>query len=93
MIPFKGKLYSGNHELLVSKELFDKVQDILTGKAKTKGKKIKRFTFMDIMVCSSCGCSITAEIHKGRYIYYHCTNGKGNCLREYVRENMSERRF
>lgn len=31
------------------------------------------------ITCQKCGCAITAEIKKQKYIYYHCTNGRGNC--------------
>ena len=43
--------------------------------------------------CGECGCSITAEIKKGRYIYYHCTFDKGKCGGSYVREEELERQF
>lgn len=39
-----------------------------------------------LITCTTCGCVVTPEIHKGRYIYYSCTNGKGVCKRTYVRE-------
>jgi len=29
---------------------------------------------------------MTAEIKKGRYVYYHCTRGRGVCGDTYVRE-------
>jgi hypothetical protein len=29
---------------------------------------------------------MTAEIQKGRYIYYHCTGHRGRCGNTYVRE-------
>jgi hypothetical protein len=43
--------------------------------------------------CAQCGCAITAEIKKDRYIYYHCTFDKGNCGGLYVREEELERQF
>ena len=36
--------------------------------------------------CAHCGCTVTPEIHKKRYIYYSCTNAKGICKKVYVRE-------
>ena len=29
-----------------------------------------------------------AQIKKGKYVYYHCTNGKGSCSKNYVREEV-----
>lgn len=39
------------------------------------------------MKCANCGCYVTAEIKKGRYIYYHCTNGRGNCDQKSLNTN------
>ena len=88
MIPFRGKLYKGKHEPIISKDLFNIVQDLLDGKGKSKGKSRRRFNYSGLMVCSNCGCSITAEIKKGKYVYYHCTNFKGNCSRQSIREEV-----
>ena len=95
MVLFKGKLYQGNHEPLVSKELFDTVGEILTGKGLRRGKSKSQFLFSSLLVCGnpSCGCSITAEIKKGKYIYYHCTNYRGNCSKKSVREENLEEKF
>ena len=38
------------------------------------------------MSCGRCGCAITAEIKKGRYIYYRCTGCKGKCGEATLRE-------
>ena len=44
--------------------------------------------------CAACGCAITTEIKKNRYIYYyHYTFDKGSCEGLYVREEELERRF
>jgi site-specific DNA recombinase len=39
-----------------------------------------------LITCTHCGCIVTPEIKKKRYIYYSCTNAKGTCKRVYVRE-------
>lgn len=38
------------------------------------------------MTCNCCGCQITGDIKKSKYVYYSCTNGKGTCKKEWVRE-------
>lgn len=93
MVPYKDKLYPGNHEPLISKELFNTVQDILTGKGLRKGKSREPFLFSGQMDCNICGCAITAEIKKGKYIYYHCTNYKGICSKKGIREEKLEEMF
>ena len=77
-IRWNGKIYVENvqHEALVGKQLFDRVQQLL----RRRGGGMKRhfFPFTGIFQCGECGCAITAEIQKG-HIYYHCTYRKGCC--------------
>ncbi len=73
-----GKDYQGNHEPLVSTELFAKCQDVLSGKARSR-RQTRDFTLSGFITCAKCGCAITAELKKEKYAYYHCTNGKGVC--------------
>lgn len=73
-----GEYYSGNHEPLISKQLFDRCQEVSENKSRPRAKT-KGFTLSGFMKCEKCNCAITAEIKKGKYIYYHCTNGKGIC--------------
>jgi site-specific DNA recombinase len=51
------------------------------------------FAFAGLLYCGHCGCSLTAEIKKGRYIYYRCTGYRGKCGEPYVREEVLEERF
>lgn len=73
-----GVYYQGNHEPLISKDLFDRVNYILDGKNKTK-RKTHQFPLRGFMNCEVCGCLLTATLQKGKYVYYYCTNGKGIC--------------
>ncbi|MBI3046423.1 MAG: recombinase family protein [Candidatus Harrisonbacteria bacterium] len=74
----QGIYYRGNHEPLISKDLFDKANEILGGNNKSKKKK-NCFPLRGFMNCDVCGCLLTATLQKGKYIYYYCTNGKGIC--------------
>ncbi|MCX6827699.1 MAG: recombinase zinc beta ribbon domain-containing protein [candidate division Zixibacteria bacterium] len=80
-----GRLQKGNHEPLISKELFDQVQGQLKRFNKSK-EKTHTFAFRGLLTCGYCGCSMTAEIHKGKYIYYRCTGGRGKCRQPFIRE-------
>lgn len=81
------KLYSGDHEPLITKDLFDRVQ--MAFKRFNKPKMTKRnFAFNGILTCHACGCAITAELKKKKYIYYRCTDSKAICTNvKYVRED------
>ncbi len=80
-----GKYYQGNHEPIISKQIFDNAQNMLFGKTHSKKQK-HFFPFRGFLRCKSCGCALTATIKKGHQ-YYYCTNGKGNCEehRKYMR--------
>ena len=87
---WKGKKYeNASHEALVSNELFRKVQSHLINPNKYKSRK-GLFIYTNIISCGICGCSITAQIQKGRYIYYHCSGYKGNCRQPYIRQEVIE---
>ncbi|MGI6378940.1 MAG: recombinase family protein [Patescibacteria group bacterium] len=82
-----GQLYKGSHEPLISKKLFDEVQEMLNKKAHIK-RRVIPFAFRGILKCANCGCQLTATKKKGRLTYYYCTNGKGVCNehKAYLRE-------
>ncbi|HNX11228.1 MAG TPA: recombinase family protein, partial [bacterium] len=73
-----GEKYLGKYEPIISKELFDNVQEVINKKAHVKHQVIP-FAFRGILKCAKCGCQLTASKKKGRLTYYYCTNGKGNC--------------
>jgi len=88
-----GEWYTGKHVPIISKELFDIVQE----KIKTDRKKMygREFMFTRMLTCASCGSGITAEekikeLKSGEtrgYVYYKCTGAKDqNCQNEPVSE-------
>ncbi len=82
---WKGKRYRGNHEPIISKELFDRVQEEFERANHPKESK-RSLALAGLIKCEKCGCSMTPEIKKGKYIYYHCTQYKGACDNVWVRE-------
>ena len=92
-VKFKGEIFDGSHFPLITESTFKKVQYILTSHAQTQAKTKRQFTYMGLLHCADCGCAITAEIKKGKYIYYHCTNGKGSCSKNYVREEVIDQQI
>jgi site-specific DNA recombinase len=89
-----GKTYDGNHEPIVSRALWEKVQSVLNGRYTNRNRKTKHdFAFTGLIRCGHCGCSMVAEIKKSRYVYYHCSRAKGKCPEPYTREEVLEERF
>jgi len=85
-IRYTGELFEGKHEPLISKELFNRVQEVMRGKLRPKKMKHK-FIFRGLINCSICGGTITAETQKG-FHYYRCTKKIKNkpCNLKYLRE-------
>ncbi len=87
-IPYKGDVFPGAHEPLVSPELFGRVQDMLSANRNGTKRRKAEYALRGVMRCGECGCLITAGTHKG-HVYYRCTHGKGkgSCSqRSYIRE-------
>jgi len=85
MMVYKGEAYQGSHLPLVSKKLFDRVQEVLEQKAKPMKKGEIKFSFTGLIKCGECGASITAERQKG-HTYYRCTKKIIKCSQKFLRE-------
>ncbi len=91
---WNGVTYKGKHEPIVSRLLWQKVQNVLASRNRRKTRRVKHdFAFSRLLTCGHCGCTMTAERKKGRYTYYHCTGAKGKCGEPYVREEVLDSRF
>ena len=91
---WNGKRYTGRHEAIVSRELWEQVQDVLDGRHARKTRRSKHdFAFSGLITCGHCGCALVGEIKKQRYVYYHCTGFKGKCPEPYVREEVIAAQF
>ena len=86
--------YKGQHTPLISKELFDQVQEKITQGQKLKSNN-KEFIFVKLITCGHCGSGLTADekfkkLKDGtvsRYVYYGCTRSKDiNCKAGYIKE-------
>ncbi len=73
------ELVEGQHEALISEDVFYKVQDVLDGKKKSKPKLEKAINpdlfLRRFIVCPKCGHAFTGSRSKGNggyYTYYNC---------------------
>ncbi len=86
LMKWKGEIFEGEHEPLISKKLFDKCQEVMSKRGKVQESHKNNFAFLGLLKCASCGCSITGERQKG-HNYYRCTKKKGLCQeKHYLRE-------
>jgi len=84
-----NETYKGVHEPIVPKSLFDRVQDILSGRLNSRVIK-HDFLFRRRLACRLCGNSMIGETHKG-YIYYRCQTA--GCPTTSIREDYAESVF
>lgn len=93
-----AELFAGSHEPIVSRELFERVGAMLSGKS---GGKVQKhdFLFRRMLHCAACGCTITGERQKGR-VYYRCpkqacrgTSAREDVIDEVARHKLDELRL
>jgi DNA invertase Pin-like site-specific DNA recombinase len=95
-----GNWYTGKHEPIITKELFDLVQSQV--KSNVLRIENKEFAFTKMMFCGLCGSGISADekfkkLKNGgvaRYVYYGCTKARGvDCKCGYTEEKEVIKQF
>ncbi len=90
-----GNWYTGKHSPLITRDLFQAVQEKLAEESRPK-KKSQDFTFTKLMICGICGSGITAQEKQKSlvdgsinfYVYYSCCKSKNReCKNPYIRED------
>lgn len=79
-----GETYLGVHDALISRDLFDRVQRILTGRY-SSGTHRHQFLFRRFITCRLCGHSLIPESQKG-HVYYRCQSR--HCPTKTIREEI-----
>jgi site-specific DNA recombinase len=89
-----GATYAGTHEPLVTRECWERVQDLLNARATNKVRKVKHdFAYTGLVHCGHCNCLFVGELKKRKYVYYHCTGNRGKCAEPYTRQEILTREF
>jgi len=77
---YRDKIYPHRYKPLISRELFNKVQEVKQNwHKKPFAYAGKLFVYRGLLTCAHCGLRITFETAKGKYVYGHCTNFYKNC--------------
>jgi len=94
---YDGTTYRHTYEPILSRELFDKVQNVKRGFHKQPHKYGGLpFIYRGVLRCGICGCSITPERKRKKtatYTYYHCTGFKGKHEVPWLREEEITSQF
>ena len=93
---YGGVVYEGKHTPIIDKQLFDKVQGVLSGRGRVQKQATASQPFNLLIRCGNCDCFVTGahkikrqkngNIHE--YTYYRCTHKKKAvvCREKEVRE-------
>jgi len=65
LMRYNGEIFEGKHEPIISKKLFDSVQEVMSRKSKPHSKGLKPYIYRGFFRCGECGCFITTETQKG----------------------------
>ena len=85
---YKGEIHEGVHDPIVSKQVFDRVQEVIRERKRGKYMKEAGRPFRGLLTCAECGAAITSEKQKGHH-YYRCTGKMGPCSQKrYLREEL-----
>lgn len=87
LIRWNGEDHQGVHEPLITRDLFNRAQKILSQRNchHRNDQPLKDFVFRGMFRCGECNSMITAETHKG-HTYYRCGRKQGLCFQPYLRE-------
>src|SRR3989344_2345602 len=87
LMRYNGEIFEGKDEPIITKRLFDSVQEVMSRKSKPHSKGLKPYIYRGFFRCGECGCFITTETQKG-HNYLRCTKRKNPCDQKYVREEI-----
>ncbi len=86
LFKFGGETHEGAHPPIVSKALFDEVQNVMARRGHPHKPRREPLPYLGFIHCGECGAAITGERQKGHH-YYRCTRKCGPCSQKrFIRE-------
>jgi len=82
---WKGKITPGEHEPIIAKELFMRVQEIMRHNTAPKYSRHNSL-FKGVFDCEECGGKITWELQKGKW-YGHCNHYRNCTQKVWIKQN------
>lgn len=98
---FKGQLYQGNHEPIVSKERYKRLQEELKKRQYLNAQRLNARPFQSkymasgLVFCDYCGGRLVTKVDKERAdgtknVRYECINRRKNCQSGYYKKEWIE---
>lgn len=86
---YKGQDYKHIYPHIIDKDLFDKCDDVRNGRHRNRSNTTKTdFIFKGMIKCKNCGCTVTPELKKGKYVYLR-PNSKLGCTCKQINETVA----
>ena len=83
----KGQRHPHKYPPLISEWTFNKVQAVIANHHKTPVQYAgKPILLRGLISCANCGCTVSGDIKKQKYVYYSCGNSRRMCTKKWVRE-------
>lgn len=95
-----GVLRKGEHIPLITKSEYDRVQELISGRAKIHKRK-NDFWWMGLVRCRTCGSAIVPDVQNkklvgggfNQHIYAKCTRKRGKCSQPLIKAADFERQL
>ncbi len=85
----KGNLYPHIYKPLITRELFKRCETVRQGRTKVYSKETAtEFIFKGLIKCKNCGCVVTPELKKEKYVYLR-PNPKDGCNCKQISETYA----
>lgn len=82
IVSWQGVEYKGDHKPLVSKALFDRVQDVVRAHDRVGVRERRHDHYLKgTLFCGECGHRLSLTLAKGKYLYFFCL-GQRNAFRK-----------
>ena len=94
MVRYRGVQYPGRHEPLVSRQLFEQVQEVLAAHNSSGEKDRKHRHYLKGTVYCACGSRLCLTKAKGTYLYFFCVGRhqkRNGCRQRYILAERIER--
>ena len=86
---YKNQEYRHIYPTIIDKDLYDKCDDVRNGRHRNRSNSTKTdFIFKGMIKCKNCGCTVTPELKKRKYVYLR-PNSKNGCNCKQINETVA----
>lgn len=86
---YKNQEYRHIYPTIIDKDLYDKCDDVRNGRHRNRSNTTKTdFIFKGMIKCKNCGCTVTPELKKRKYVYLR-PNSKNGCNCKQINETVA----